>query len=307
MSEVILKRFFHLIFVIFCVSSLVFLMQRLIPGNPADFVLGADASEQHKNDWLQSYGLDKSMVHQYGTFLKNLFFFDFGKTYSSQVNVSSILLPRLINTISLALFAFLFSMTLGLIFGTLSAAFEGKGIDNFVAVLSILAISLPSFIIGPILLWIFSVNLNLLPLMGNQDGMSSFILPGLTLGLPLAAYTIRMVRSGVVDVLNEDYIRTAYSKGLKKIKIYFKHALRNACIPTLTILGLQLGVLLSGTIITEAIFNWPGLGSLIVEAIQQREYNLVSGCVIIVSFIYVFSNFLVDIFYRILDPRVRVD
>jgi peptide/nickel transport system permease protein len=282
-------------------------MQRLIPGNPADFVLGVDASEQHKNDWLHDYGLDKSLLFQYGAFLKNLLFFDFGKTYASQIQVSSILIPRLLNTISLALFAFLFSMTLGLLLGTLSAAYEGKGVDNLVAILSILTISLPSFIIGPVLLWIFSVNLNFLPLMGNQNGISSFILPGLTLGLPLAAYTIRMVRSGVVDVLNEDYIRTAYSKGLKKFQVYFKHALRNACIPTLTILGLQLGVLLSGTIITEAIFNWPGLGSLIVEAIQQREYNLVSGCVIIVSFIYVFSNFLVDIFYRILDPRVRVD
>jgi peptide/nickel transport system permease protein len=181
----------------------------------------------------------------------------------------------------------------------------GTWIDKSTAVLSLLSISAPSFVIGPILIWIFAVKIDLFPISGSED-LSSFVLPSVTLGAAMAAFSSRMIRSGIVEVLGEDYIRTARSKGLPPWQVWMKHVLKNAFLPTLTILGLQLGVLLSGTVITEQIFNWPGLGSLLIESIQQREYNIVSGCVLIIAGVYVFCNLLVDILYHVLDPRIRI-
>ncbi|MBX9704114.1 MAG: ABC transporter permease [Silvanigrellaceae bacterium] len=304
MLSVIIRRFFELIVVLWGISSLVFFLQRIIPGSPADALLGPDAPESEKLAWLSRYGLDQPIGEQYLDFLLNLLKGDLGKTFSNYANVLDIILPRLQQTVLLATSAFVFSLIVAFIFGTISAAYNGKYIDKTIAIFSLLAISAPSFIIGPILMWIFSVKFDLLPLMGNE-GITSFILPSVTLGASLAAFSSRMIRSGIVEVLNEDYIRTAKSKGLHPVTILLKHALRNAFLPTLTILGMQLGFLLSGTIITEQIFNWPGLGSLIVEGVQSREYNIVSGCVIVIACVYVFCNLCVDLLYQVLDPRVR--
>ncbi|KAB8028608.1 ABC transporter permease [Fluviispira multicolorata] len=304
MLKVLFQRFLQLLIVLWGISTLIFFMQRMIPGSPADSVLGADASEIDKLEWLARYGLDLPVWKQYFYFIINLIRGDLGKSYHDFTPVVEIILPRLWQTIQLASVAFIFSLLLATAFGMLSAAKAGKLTDKTSAIVSLLAISAPSFIIGPILMWIFSVKLELFPLFGNE-GASSFVLPAVTLGASLAAFSSRMIRSGIVDVLQEDYIRTAKSKGLSPIQILAKHALRNAFLPTLTILGMQLGVLLSGTVITEQIFNWPGLGSLVVEAVQQREYNIVSGCVIVMATIYVFCNLIVDILYRVFDPRVR--
>jgi ABC-type dipeptide/oligopeptide/nickel transport system permease component len=305
MLKVFVQRFLQLIAVLWGVSSIVFFLQRMIPGSPADTVLGVDASDIDKIEWLTRYGFNDPLWKQYIQFLLNLCQGDLGKSYSGYLPVTNIILPRLWETIQLASVAFIFSILLATIIGIISAANVGKFTDKASAIVSLLAISAPSFIIGPILMWIFAVKLNIFPLMGNE-GISSFVLPSVTLGSSLAAFSSRMIRSGIVDVLQEDYIRTAKSKGLTPIAILAKHALRNAILPTLTVLGMQLGVLLSGTVITEQIFNWPGLGSLVVEAVQQREYNIVSGCVIIMATIYVTCNLLVDILYRVFDPRVRI-
>lgn len=303
MMTSLFKRILQLIFVLWGISTIVFFLERFIPGSPAETILGADAPDIDKLAWLAKYGLDKPVLEQYFHFLKNLLVGDFGKSFTSYKNVTEIILPRLLETLKLASCSFVLSLIIATIFGLLSAAYQGKTIDKLSAILSLLAISAPSFIIGPILMWIFSVKLDVLPLMGNAN-WSSFILPCITLGTALAAFTSRMIRSGLVDVLQEDYIRTARSKGLSEYSILLHHALRNAFLPTLTILGMQLGVLLSGTIITEQIFNWPGLGSLVLESVQQREYNIISGCVIIMATVYVLCNLAVDLLYQILDPRV---
>ncbi|RDB36344.1 MAG: ABC transporter permease [Spirobacillus cienkowskii] len=305
MLKVFFQRFFQLLAVLWGVSSIVFFLQRMIPGNPADTILGVDASDADKLEWLAKYGLNDPLWNQYLNFLKNLIHGDLGFSYSSFIPVTELILPRLWETVQLATVAFIFSILIATFIGIISASQAGKFLDKAAAIVSLLAISAPSFIIGPVLMWIFAVKLDYFPLMGNE-GPSSFILPAITLGASLAAFSSRMIRSGIVDVLQEDYIRTAKSKGLSQFIILTKHALRNAFLPTLTVLGMQLGVLLSGAVITEQIFNWPGLGSLIVEAVQQREYNIVSGCVIIMATIYVVCNLLVDILYRIFDPRVRL-
>jgi ABC-type dipeptide/oligopeptide/nickel transport system permease component len=305
MLKVFVQRFLQLIAVLWGVSTIVFFLQRMIPGSPADAVLGVDASDIDKLEWLARYGFNDPLWKQYFHFLLNLCQGDLGKSYAGYMPVTEIILPRLWETVQLASVAFIFSIILATIIGIISAANAGKFTDKAAAIISLLAISAPSFIIGPILMWLFAVKFDIFPLMGNQ-GVSSFVLPSVTLGASLAAFSSRMIRSGIVDVLQEDYIRTAKSKGLSPFAILAKHALRNAMLPTLTILGMQLGVLLSGTVITEQIFNWPGLGSLVVEAVQQREYNIVSGCVIIMATIYVTCNLLVDILYRVFDPRVRL-
>ncbi|APJ04766.1 ABC transporter permease [Silvanigrella aquatica] len=305
MLKVISQRFLQLIAVLWGVSTIVFFLQRMIPGSPADTVLGVDASDINKIEWLTKYGFNEPIWKQYIHFMTQLCQGDFGKSYAGYLSVTDIILPRLWETIQLATVAFIFSILFATFIGIISAAHAGKFTDKASAIFSLLAISAPSFIIGPILMWIFAVKFNIFPLMGNE-GFNSFILPSVTLGASLAAFSSRMIRSGIVDVLQEDYIRTAKSKGLSQFTILTKHALRNALLPTLTVLGMQLGVLLSGTVITEQIFNWPGLGSLVVEAVQQREYNIVSGCVIIMATIYVTCNLLVDILYRVFDPRVRL-
>jgi peptide/nickel transport system permease protein len=303
--SILIKRIAHLIPVLWGISTIVFFLQRLIPGSPADAVLGADVDLAAKTEWLAKYGFEKPLSEQYFRYLGNLLQGDFGNSFANYQPVFELIRPRLWQTVQLALSAFGFSLFIAVIVGLISAAYAGKTLDKVAAVVSLLAVSAPTFIIGPILAWIFSVKLDWFPLIGNQ-GFLSFVLPTVTLGSALAAFSSRMIRSGLVDVLSEDYIRTARSKGLAPHKVIAKHALRNAFLPTLTILGMQLGVLLSGTIITEQIFAWPGLGSLTVEAVQSREYNLLSACVLVMALMYVLSNLLVDILYRVLDPRVRL-
>lgn len=305
MISFFLKRMFQLFFVLFSISTIVFFLQRLIPGSPADTALGVDAAETDKIFWLGQSGLLKPLFEQYLSFLWNLLHFDFGKSYVGDLSVSELILPRFWETIQLATVSFILSLLIATFVGIVSSVYLGTWIDKSTAVLSLLSISAPSFVIGPILIWIFAVKIDLFPISGSED-LSSFVLPSVTLGAAMAAFSSRMIRSGIVEVLGEDYIRTARSKGLPPWQVWMKHVLKNAFLPTLTILGLQLGVLLSGTVITEQIFNWPGLGSLLIESIQQREYNIVSGCVLIIAGVYVFCNLLVDILYHVLDPRIRI-
>lgn len=300
----ILRRIAQLIPVLLGISTIVFFLQRLIPGSPADVVLGPDAADTLKQEWLQKYGFDAPLPTQYFLFLKNLLQGDFGRSFANFEPVANIIAPRLLQTVQLALVAFCFSLSVSIVLGVISAARAGKTVDKVLAVVSLLAVSAPSFIIGPLLAWFFSVKLDWFPLTGH-DSWLSFVLPSITLGLALAAFSSRMIRSGLVDVLSEDYIRTAKSKGLHPAKILLKHALRNAFLPALTVLGIQLGVLLSGAVITEQLFAWPGLGTLTIEAVQSREYNILSGCVIVMATLYVGCNLLVDILYRVLDPRVK--
>jgi peptide/nickel transport system permease protein len=304
MPHAIIKRMLQLIPVLLGIATIVFFLQRLIPGSPADVVLGPDAPDAQKQEWLAQFGFDAPLWQQYGHFLWNLLQGDLGRSFMDHRPVVEVIAPRLGVTFSLALAAFCFSLVVSTLVGVYSASRAGQLPDKLAAVVSLLAVSAPTFIIGPLSLWIFSVKLGWLPLLGHE-GFLSYVLPTITLGSALAAFTSRMIRSGIVDVLGEDYIRTAYSKGLSRNQVLWRHALRNAFLPALTVLGMQLGVLLSGTVITEQIFSWPGLGSLTIEAVQAREYNIVSGCVLVMAVVFVLSNFLVDLLYQVFDPRVR--
>lgn len=305
MFSLVIKRFFQLIFVLWGISTAVFFLERAIPGSPADTVLGADASDDEKQHWLSKQGLDKPILQQYESFLIDLTHGSLGKSYASFSEVTDLVLPRFLETAKLAVVAFLFSLLLATVSGVFAALYRDTALDRSISVLSLLAICAPSFLIGPLLIWVFAVKWDIFPLMGNLDAWS-YVLPSVTLGASLAAFSSRLIRSGLVDVLHEDYIRTARSKGLSESRIIWGHALRNAFLPVLTVLGMQLGVLLSGTIITEQIFNWPGLGSLLLEAVQQREYNVVSGCVLVVATVYVICNLIVDVLYQVCDPRIRL-
>lgn len=305
MTAAFLKRLIQLVPVLLSIATLVFFLQRLVPGTPADAILGPDAPLEQKAQWLARFGFDKPVGEQYLTYLGGLFRGDFGRSFANYTPVFDLIRPRLWNTLQLATVAFCVSLAIATVSGVVSAYRAGKLTDKITALVSLLSISAPSFIVGPLLMWAFSVKLGWFPLTGNQSP-SAFVLPAITLGAALAALTSRLVRSGIVDVLGEDYIRTARSKGLAPARILLKHALRNAFLPALTVLGMQLGVLLSGAVITEQIFSWPGLGSLTVESVQAREYNIVGACVLIMATIYVSCNFLVDVLYQILDPRVRL-
>jgi peptide/nickel transport system permease protein len=305
MLKAIVTRLMQLIPVLWGIVTIVFILQRLIPGSPADAVLGPDAPDEQKAAWMARFGFDDPVLVQYGRFLWGLIQGDLGRSFADYRPVTDIIAPRLGVTFSLGLSAFIFSLVVATAVGIYSASRVGRLGDKVAAIVSLLAISAPAFIIGPILLWFFSVRLGWLPLIGNENWLA-YILPTITLGSALAAFTSRMIRSGIVDVLNEDYVRTARSKGLSPGQVLVRHALRNAFLPALTVLGMQLGVLLSGTVITEQIFSWPGLGSLTLQSVQAREYNVVSGCVIIMAIVYVVSNLAVDILYRVFDPRVRL-
>lgn len=290
------------VFVLFSVVTLIFFLQRLIPGTPADAVFGPDAPLVQKQIWLHENGFDLPLGEQYFSYLKKLLQGDLGRKIVDGRLIAPILKERLAETFQLAGTAFAFSLVFALVSGVLGAARPGSRLDGFLALGSLILVSAPVFITGTLLLWILSVKWNLVPLTGNA-GFVSLILPSLTLGGALAAMSGRMMRAMLLDVMSENYIRTARAKGVGPGGIYFKHALRNAVLPVLSILGLQLAGLLGGTVITEQVFTWPGLGSLMIEAVNQRDYNLVSACVVVLAAIHVSVAWLVELLQRAVDPR----
>ncbi|MEN9825143.1 MAG: hypothetical protein RI953_888, partial [Pseudomonadota bacterium] len=267
-----------------------------------DAVFGPDAPLVQKQIWLHENGFDLPLGEQYFSYLKKLLQGDLGKKIVDGRLIAPILKERLAATFQLAGTAFAFSLVFALVSGVLGAARPGSRLDGFLALGSLILVSAPVFITGTLLLWILSVKWNLVPLTGNA-GFVSLILPSLTLGGALAAMSGRMMRAMLLDVMSENYIRTARAKGVGPGGIYFKHALRNAVLPVLSILGLQLAGLLGGTVITEQVFTWPGLGSLMIEAVNQRDYNLVSACVVVLATIHVSVAWLVELLQRAVDPR----
>ena len=229
-----------------------------------------------------------------------------GLSFRNDRPVIDLILERYPATIELALFAMAVAILIAIPLGVIAGTNRGTIIDNIASVVALLGISLPSFVIGPMLVYVFAVQLGWLAPSGRFE-WSDIILPAFTLGAALSAILTRMVRSSVIEELNEDYVRTARAKGLSERKVVYKHVLKNGLIPVVTILGLQLGVLLAGAIITEKIFGWPGLGLLLVEdGIGKRDYRVVQGCVLVISMTYIIANLLTDMVYRRLDPRIRV-
>jgi len=302
----VLQRLLISIPTIFGVIVLVFFVSHLAPGSPVDFILGDQASALDRQQLIKDYGLDQPLSTQFFHYLKGICQGELGESYYRPgKKVFSLILERLPATFYLALSSMAFAIFLSLPLGMFSAKKAFTYIDVCAMFLALLGISIPNFALGPLLISIFAVWLALpLPFSGNED-ILSLLLPTITLGTSLTALLTRMTRASLLEVLSTDYIRTAYAKGLTEKIIFYKHALRNAINPVITLAGLQLGTLLTGAIITEKIFDWPGLGQLFITAIQQRDFYLIQGCVLIISLIYIIVNLLTDICYSLADPRIK--
>jgi len=286
------------------VATLVFLLLHLAPGDPVEAMLGESASGADRAALRAELGLDAPLPVQYGRYLRGLAQFDLGHSLHTRAAVAHAIGERLPYTAALASAALGFALALALPLGLYSALRAGSSLETFTSIGAVIGMSVPSFVLGPLLMMVFAVWLGWLPVAaaGTPAGL---VLPALTLGLALAALLARMVRAAVREVLAEEYIRAARARGLPERRVLWRHALRNAALPVLTIVGMQLGGLLGGAVITEMVFGWPGLGQLTIEAIQRRDYPLVQGCVLVVSASYVAINMLTDALYGVCDPRTN--
>jgi peptide/nickel transport system permease protein len=283
--------------------TMVFFLIHVVPGDPVEAMLGETATSADKAALRQELGLDQPLWTQYLSFLAGLAAGDLGRSLYERGTVTELILTRLPATLELALAAMGVALLLAFPLGILAAAKSRSWIDRLSLVFSLLGLAMPNFWLGPLLMILFSIELGWLPVSG-RGGFSHVILPSLTLGMTMAAILTRMIRSSLLDVIHEDYIQTARAKGLSERRVWLKHALRNSLLSVITILGLQFGGLLAGSIITESIFGWPGIGRLTLQAIQTRDYPLVQGCVLLIAVSYLAVNLFTDILYRVVDPRI---
>lgn len=305
MLSSIINRLLGTLFVLFGVSLLVFLLIHIVPGDPVEVILGEQAQAADREGLRQALGLDKPLATQWWDFMRGLLHADLGHSLYSQRPVSELIFERLPASIELALLSLLIAVMLALPLGLIAATQRGSFWDWLASGFSLFGIAIPNFVFGPLLILMFSIGLGWFPVSGREQGLS-IVLPALTLATAMAAILSRMLRSTLLEVLSEEYIRCARARGLSPLRILFRHALSNAMLPLITLLGLQLGGLLAGAVITETVFDWPGIGRLTVEAIQRRDYPLLQGCVLFISVVYVMINLLTDMMYRFIDPRIRV-
>jgi len=303
-GEFLVSRLLSALLVILGVVCLVFLLIHLIPGDPVDVMLGESARPADREALRISLGLDRSVGAQLSRYLGGLLQLDLGTSLHSKRPVSELLAQRIPATLELAAAALISALLLALPLGLLAAVRRGSFWDWSAMGLSGFGISIPNFWLGPLLVLCFSIGLGWTPVSG-REAPASLVLPALTLGTGFAAVLARMVRGSLLEVLGEEYVRTARAKGLGEGRVLWRHALGNAWLPVLTLIGLQLGALLGGTVVTEVVFDWPGIGSLMIEAIQKRDYPVVQGCVLFVSLSYVLVNTLTDLAYGLVDPRIR--
>lgn len=287
------------------VLTLVFLLIHIVPGDPVQQMLGEGARAEDLQQLRHALGLDQPLHVQYGKYLSGLARGDWGQSFRFQLPVLQVVRQRYPATLELACVSLLVCVAIGIPAGVLAAHRHGRAADRAVGVLTLFGLSVPNFALGPVLVLIFSIQLGLFPVSG-RGSLLHLVLPALTLGAALAAILTRMVRTAMMEELSSDYVRTARAKGLPESAVLFRHAFRNALIPIVTILGLQFGTLLAGTIVTESIFAWPGVGRLAVQAIQARDYPLLQGCILFIALSYIVVNLLTDVVYALVDPRVRV-
>ena len=299
------RRLALLIPTVLGVVTLIFFLIHFIPGDPVELMLGETASTADLGRLRADLGLDRPVAEQFGAFLLGLVQGDLGNSFFYRRPVAEVILEKLPATLELAAAAMVLALLLALPLGIAAAVRKDSLTDRAAMLASLVGISMPNFWLGPLLIILFSIKLGWLPVSG-REGAASIVLPALTLGTALAALLSRMTRSAMLDVLGEDYLRTARAKGLSEKVVIVKHAFRNALLPVLTIVGLQFGALLSGAVITENVFAWPGIGTLLIQAINARDYPLVQGCVLVISLGYVAANFLTDLLYSLSDPRVKV-
>ncbi|MEE9276182.1 MAG: nickel ABC transporter permease [bacterium] len=306
MRRYILRRIALLIPVLWGVSTLVFIVTHVIPGDPVDLMLGETARPAQYEALRSALGLDRPLLVQYTDFMVGLLRGDLGDSLHQKRPVLDALIERLPATAELTAAALAVALLVALPLGAAAARRAGSLVDLASGALAVLGASLPVFWLGPLLIIFFSIGLGWLPVSG-RSGPLSLVLPALTLGMGLAAILMRLTRSSLLEIFPQDYLATARAKGLSERRVLWVHALKNACLPLITIVSLQFGALLSGAIITETVFAWPGVGRLTIQAIAARDYPLVQGSVLFIALVYVTATFLADLAYAWLDPRVRLD
>jgi ABC-type dipeptide/oligopeptide/nickel transport system permease component len=327
-------RLLHLVPVLLGVSLIAFLMLAVTPGDPVDIMLGdQQASEAERLALRHDMGLDLPLPQRFAHFLKNAVTGDFGTSYFHRRPVAQVILERLPATIELTLVALVVALVVAIPLGVLAAVEKDTWLDRAATVASLLGVSLPGFWFGLLLILFFGVTLNLLPVSGRSDvaigippvtrfllidtllagnlqaffsTVAHLVMPALTLGLPMAAVLMRVTRASMLEVLRQDYVTFAEAKGLAPMRVLFRHALKNALIPTVTVAALEVGSLLGGSMIVETVFGWPGLGRVVVDSISTRDFPLVQAAILLYAVTYVLLNFVADLLYTVVDPRVRL-
>lgn len=290
---------------VFGVVSIVFMLIHIVPGDPVEVMLGESAQAADREALRETLGLNLPLSTQWVNYINGLLHLDLGTSLHSKRPVFDVLTERIPATSLLAGTSILIAIIIALPLGVLAAVRKGSVWDRTAMTFSMLGVAVPNFWMGPILILVFSLWLGWFPVSGN-DQILSLVLPALTLGTAMAAILSRMIRASLLEVLNEDYIRAANARGLLPSTVIWKHALKNAALPVVTILGMQLGALLAGAVITETVFSWPGIGQLTIEAIQKRDYPVIQSCVLLISLCYVLVNLFTDLVYAYLDPRVSL-
>jgi ABC-type dipeptide/oligopeptide/nickel transport system permease component len=290
--------------VIWLVVSVVFLLIHLVPGDPILQMLGEGAPAADVTAIRHAYGLDVPLGRQYLNYWRDVLHGNLGRSLRFNQGVSSLIAQRYPYTLQLTIAALLVAILISIPAGVRSAQRRGRWDDKLLSVVSLFGLSFPNFALGPILILLFAIKLGILPVSGSGS-FAHLVLPAVTMGGALAAILTRMVRTSMLEELGQDYIRTARAKGLSERTVVYRHALRNAMLPVITVLGLQFGALLAGAIVTETIFSWPGIGRLTITAIGNRDYYLVQGCILAIGLTYVMVNFLTDLLYSVANPRIR--
>ena len=310
LAQIFLRRLPGILGVLLGASLLVSATLRLVPGDPVDLILGEEAHEVDRQRLTRDLGLDRSFPVQYGMFLKQLVTGEL-RSYRADTTVYEMIAQALPHTVLLALLSVAVSLSLGIGLGIIAAlgrrrGVRGQMVDFFALLFAYLGVAVPRIWLGPVLLLVFAVHNDLFPVGGADAGWRGLVLPVLSLGTAMAAMLARMTRACLLEVLGADYVRTARAKGLGERVVIGRHALRNALIPVITIAGLQMGGLLAGAVVTEKIFNWPGIGTLLLDSIQKMDFPVVQAVVLLIAGIYVLVNLVVDLLYGLTDPRVRL-
>ena len=314
MFKYIVRRIFSLIPVLFFVSLIVFFITRIIPGDPAAVMLGETATQEAVARLRESLGLNNPLIIQYRDFLFELLRGDLGTSLAYHKPVTELIAGTLPNTLSLGLTAITLALIIAIPIGILSARKQNTWVDYLGMFISLVGVSMPIYWLGMMLVYAFAVKINIFPAIGMghlSDGFLDVVrhitLPAICLAtIPMANFA-RITRSSMLEVIRQDYIRTARAKGLKESVVIWKHALKNALIPILTVIGMQISMMLSGAVLTETIFSWPGMGRLIVDAIEKRDFIVVQGTIMFLAFAFVLITLLVDILYAVVSPKIRLD
>jgi len=302
----LVRRLLLTIPVLLGVATLVFSLIHLIPGDPVQAMLGESASPESINELRSRLGLDRPLYVQYFSFLNGVAHGNLGTSLRTSEPVTTAIADRLPATFELAAAAMLVAVVIAIPLGVLAASRAGTAVDHVATTLALVGISMPNFWLGPLLAIVFAVELGWLPVSGRGT-LAQLVLPAVTLGAPLAAVLARTTRVSVIDELRELYVMAARARGVSRMRAVLKHAFRNSLIPIVTVLGLQLGAVLTGAVITETIFAWPGVGRLLIQSISFRDYPLVQGCILLIALTYVSMNLLTDLAYGLLDPRIRYE